>query len=134
MIAGKVRSAVGVEINRTMVDIAQVMQVYLELDNVNFMHGSFNKIKFEQQFDFICSFAVHHWLGVDMKGYGSRLHGLLNPGGKVLLESQNIQVQDTDWDQKLDKFMQAGFHEIVSGALKDDGIIERRFSVLQKSG
>jgi SAM-dependent methyltransferase len=132
MIAQRAKSVLGVEINQTLVDIGQVLQVYLGQANVCFKQGSFNKIKFEEKFDFICSFAVHHWLGVSMQTYGRRLHNLLNTGGKVLLESQNIKQQDVDWEEKLLKFRQAGFREIDAGALKDDGIIERRFSVLQK--
>lgn len=132
LIAGKVKYVMGVEINRTLMDIAQILQVYLDQRNVSFKHGSFNRIKLDEKFDFICSFAVHHWLGVNMQSYGARLRNLLNSDGKVLLESQNINQQDVDWKDKLIKFRQAGFKEIDSGELIDDGIIERRFSVLQK--
>ncbi len=132
LIASKVKSAVGVEISQTLVDIAQVTQVYLGRENVHFLQGNFNSIKLDHKFDFICSFAVHHWLGADMRKYGKRLHNLLNPQGKVLLESQNINDQDLDWEEKLAKFRQAGFKEVQSGELKDDGVIERCFSVLQK--
>ncbi len=132
MIAEKARGAVGIEINQALVDIAQVMQVHLNRSNVSFRCGNFNKMEFEEKFDFICSFAVHHWLGVDMHKYGIQLHELLNPGGKVLLESQNINDQDSDWEEKLEKFKAAGFVEVDSGYLKDDGVIERRFGILQK--
>ena len=132
LIASKAKMAVGIEITQTLVDIAQVTQVYLGRENVQFIQGNFNKIKFDQKFDFICSFAVHHWLGADMSKYGKRLHNLLNPQGKVLLESQNINDQDKDWLDKLAKFKQVGFDEIESGRLKDDGVIERCFSVLEK--
>lgn len=133
LIASKVKEVTGVEINQTLVDIGQVTKVYLNRQNVTYIQGSFNRLKLDQKFDFICSFAVHYWLGVDMRKYGDRLKSLLNPGGKVLLESQNVHQQDVDWEQKLKKFMQAGYDEIDSGTIKDDGIIERRFSVLRIS-
>jgi len=133
MAAENVRSAVGVEITHTLVQIAQMTQVYLGKTNIQFRLGNFNKMEFEEQFDFIFSFAVHHWLDADMKNYGKRLHGLLNAQGKVLLESQNIHKEDHDWQEKLNRFCQAGFKEIQVGRLMDDGVIERRFSVLQKT-
>ena len=132
-IAEKVKSACGIEITQALVDIAQVTQVYLGRKNATFMHGNFNPMTLDQKFDFICSFAVHHWLGADMHKYGQRLHQLLNPGGRILIESQNVHNQDQDWDHKLSQFMKAGFHQIDSGTLKDDEVIERRFSVLRKN-
>jgi len=133
LIAKKVQSVVGIEITQTLVDVAQMTQVYLNRGNVEFKQGNFNKIKLDTTFDFICSFAVHHWLGANMKKYGARLHSLLNPGGKVLLESQNIHVQDLDWEEKVKNFSKAGFVEVSSGSLNDDGVIERRFIILKKN-
>ena len=131
-IANQVKSATGIEINQTLVEVAQVTQVYLNRKNVAFKQGNFNSINLKKKFDFICSFAVHHWLAVDMQKYGHKLGSLLNPGGKVLLESQNIHEQDKDWEQKLNKFIGAGFEEVDKGQLKDDGKIERKYSILQR--
>ena len=47
-----------------------------------------------------------------------------------VMNGSHFQVQD--WKDKLLKFMQAGFEEVQSGELKDDGVIERRFSMLRK--
>jgi len=86
----------------------------------------------KQKFDFICSFAVHYWLGADIEQYALKLKALLKPEGMVLFESQDIDRVDSDWDDKLKKFMSKGFTEIESGFLKDDGKIDRRFSILKK--
>jgi SAM-dependent methyltransferase len=132
-IAKEVKSAVGIEITGTLVSVAQTAQVYLQRPNVEFVKGNFNDHKFGKKFDFICSFAVHYWLGADMKKYGQRLLALLNPQGLVLLESQNIEKEDQDWEDKLSDFKSAGFVEIRSGTLKDDGVISRRFTVLRRN-
>jgi len=132
LIAKEVKSATGVEISDSLVEIGQITQVYLGRTNVYFRKGNFNKMQFNKKYDFIFSFAVHHWLGTNMKKFGIRLNKMLNPGGKILLESQNINTVDTDWGKKIQLFMEAGFEEISNGWLKDDGIIERRFSLFRK--
>ena len=132
VIADKVKSITGIEINPTLVEIANITKAYLGKTNVTFKSGNFNSISLDGDFDFICSFAVHHWLAVDMKKYGLKLLKLLKPGGKVLLESQNIHQEDKDWEDKLRKFMQSGFEQIDQGTLKDDGKIERKYSILKR--
>jgi len=130
--AKKVKSVVGIEIAGTLVEVGQTAQVYLGQSNVEFIQDNFNRHRFDGKFDFICSFAVHYWLGMDMLNYGKRLFDLLNPGGKVILESQNVQKEDVDWDKKLSLLRKVGFVEVRSGRIKDDGVIERKFTILRK--
>lgn len=134
LIAKKAKFVLGIEISDSLVQIGQATQAYLGRINVQFRQGNFNRMELAQKFDFIFSFAVHYWLGVDMKKFGKRLYDMLNLRGKILLESQNIEKEDLDWDSKVKSFMEAGFEEISNGSLKDDGIISRRFSLFQKIG
>jgi len=127
-----VRNATGIEIGESLVHVGRLAQAYLQKTNVEFVNANFNDLKLDKKFDFICSFAVHYWLGADIEQYALKLKALLKPEGMVLFESQDIDRVDSDWDDKLKKFMSKGFTEIESGFLKDDGKIDRRFSILKK--
>ena len=127
-----VKSAKGIEIADSLVHVSKLAQTFTKRTNVQFVQSNFNQIKHTEKYDFICSFAVHFWLGADITKYAKKLHGMLNPNGMVLFESQNIETFDKDWDKKVEKFKQVGFEEIETGELKDDGKINRRFSILKK--
>jgi len=79
----------------------------------------------------IYSFAVHHWIGMDIKDYFRKLQLLLNPGGKVVFESQNLETVDSDFDEKVAKIEKEGFRILESGDLKDDGVIHRKFVIFE---
>ncbi len=127
-----VKHVEGLEINQSLVDISNMTKLLLGMTNTNFRQGDFNKTKFNTTFDFILSFAVHYWIGLKIEIYARRLWDMLNTVGFVLLESQNIEIQDVDWDEKVKAFIDVGFVEVESGSLCDDNKINRNFSLLKK--
>lgn len=131
-IAPLVKHIDGVEFNRSLVQIANISKLLLNIDNTNFTAGDFNKVALNKKYDLILSFAVHYWIGQDIKDYSKRLWNLLNDEGLVLFESQNIEKEDLDWDVKIAAFIKTGFIEISSGKLCDDGSIHREFSLFKK--
>jgi 2-polyprenyl-3-methyl-5-hydroxy-6-metoxy-1,4-benzoquinol methylase len=129
--ARKVNSVTGIEISETLILISRVTKRKLKINNAEFIRGDFSKIKFDKKFDFIFSFAVHYWVGLSTKHYAEKLKSLLNPNGIVLIESQDIEKFDADWDEKISTILSVGFEALDDGSLKDDGIICRRFAILR---
>jgi trans-aconitate methyltransferase len=113
------------------ISIAEIAKKYLERENCTFTASSFSDFSTPESCDVIFSFAVHHWIGMPIPKYAARLGGLLNPGGLVLLESQDLSTHDRDWDAKLRQFCDSGFEEIRSGTMSDDGLIARRHVLLR---
>lgn len=132
LISKYVKSIEGIEYNKSLFEISNITKNLLKIDNANFINSNFKDVKSEKRYDLILSFAVHYWIGLEIGKYAKLLHEMLNENGYVLLESQNVLKEDKDWDQKIKKFISAGFNEINSGELCDDGIINRKFSLLQK--
>jgi SAM-dependent methyltransferase len=119
------------DINPAFVSIAKLAQRYLERENCRFLTSSFDTFSTPEPYDVIFSFAVHHWIGLPLPVYAERLRNLLKPGGLVLVESQDLNTHDQDWDDKVKVLCGAGFKEIGSGALCDDGQMARRFVLLR---
>ncbi|MBX2965962.1 MAG: methyltransferase domain-containing protein [Cyclobacteriaceae bacterium] len=129
--APHVKHITGIEISSSLVMLSRITQAYLGIHNATFITGSFSKKIPEKKFDFIFSFAVHYWIGLEFKIYIQTLKNLLNPGGLILFESQDIEKMDKDWDEKINQFKLHEFTELHTGSLKDDGVITRKFSVLK---
>jgi len=121
----------GIEINSTLCEIGSVTRTYLNRLHCNFYCSDFNNYKPVGKYDMIYSFAVHHWIGMDIKDYFRKLQLLLNPGGKVVFESQNLETVDSDFDEKVAKIEKEGFRILESGDLKDDGVIHRKFVIFE---
>jgi SAM-dependent methyltransferase len=130
--ANKVNSVTGIEISETLVLISRITKRKLRIRNAEFILGDFSKIEFDKKFDFIFSFAVHYWVGLSIKRYAEKLKSLLKPNGIVLIESQDIERFDNDWDEKISTILSVGFEVIKDGSIKDDGVISRRFAILKK--
>ncbi len=126
-----VNSVTGVEISEPLVLISRIAKRKLKVGNTEFISGDFSKIEFDKKFDFIFSFAVHYWVGLSIKRYAEKLKSLLKPNGIILIESQDIERFDTDWDEKISIVLSVGFEVIKEGSLKDDGVISRRFAVFK---
>lgn len=129
--AKTVNSVTGIEISEPLVLISRVAKRKLKVGNAEFISGDFSTIEFDKKFDFIFSFAVHYWVGLSIKRYAEKLKSLLKPNGIVLIESQDIERFDTDWDEKISIILSVGFEIIKEGSLKDDGVISRRFAVFK---
>ena len=133
-IAKKVKSVTGIEYNKKLVKIAKKVSKYLNIDNVKFVATDYNKWekKAKDTYDVICSFAVHYWLQVTPITYTKRLYELLNPGGYIFFESQNLETVDQEFDEYCKEFVKLGMTVVKDGTIKDDDVIERRYLVFKK--
>jgi 2-polyprenyl-3-methyl-5-hydroxy-6-metoxy-1,4-benzoquinol methylase len=116
------------------ISIARLAQKHLARENCRFTTCTFSEFTATEPYDVIFSFAVHHWIGMPIPTYAAKIRELLKPGGLVLLESQDLSTHDRDWDEKLRQFCSAGFEEVRSGTLCDDGMIARRHVLLRDTG
>jgi len=121
----------GIEINPTLCEIGSVTRTYLNRLHCNFYCSDFNNYKPVGKYDMIYSFAVHYWIGMDITAYFNKLKLLLNPNGKVVFESQNLETVDSDFEEKVASIEKNGFKILEKGDLKDDGIIYRKFVLFE---
>ena len=128
-----VKRVLGVEIDKSLVEIARTTAEYLSVDNCEFTCCDFNLFKTDEKFDFIYSFAAHHWIGMAMDEYGQALAKLLKPGGMVLLESHLVRDSEAaDKFQKIiDEFSHETFVEIGEGDMDDYLSYPRKFKILK---
>ncbi|MCC5071517.1 class I SAM-dependent methyltransferase [Xanthomonas campestris] len=124
----------GIDHTPALIDIAQRMAAARGIDNCHFECSSFADFMATQQqrYDVIFSFAVHVWIGMPIAEYAAVLHDLLAPGGRLILESNNLATNDTTFFATIPQLLDAGFRVHSRGLLKDDGIIERAFYVFDR--
>lgn len=124
----------GIDHTAALIDIAQALAAARRIDNCTFECNDFAAFVAgaRQRYDVILSFAVHVWIGMPLDDYAAILHRLLAPGGRLVLESNNLASNDKDFFANIQYFVNAGFRVHSRGLLKDDGIIERAFYVFER--
>ena len=125
-----VKSIDGIELNQTLVDIANETKSFLGVNNCNFFCSDFSQFSTDKKYDVIFSFAVHHWINMPMSEYSAKLSDLLKQNGFVVFESQNIMSVDRDFEERVQLFCGDRFRIISSGEIIDDKEILRKFKVL----
>jgi cyclopropane fatty-acyl-phospholipid synthase-like methyltransferase len=138
-IADKVKNVLGIEYEQKLVNIANQVKDYMEIKNVEFQQADFNKFETDKKFDFIFSFAVHHWIGMDLDLYGEKIYNLLKQNGRVIFETQNINDLnfDTDYEIKIERFVKNRFKIIRGDFLYQKEAtgganLDRYFCILEK--
>ncbi|MEX5669414.1 hypothetical protein ABFV57_31620, partial [Pseudomonas neuropathica] len=76
-----------------------------------------------EKFNLIFSFAVHVWIGKPMVAYVSDLKEMLEPGGVVIIESNDLVRNDAQFFENMSSLYEQGFFLMYRGTLKDDGVI-----------
>lgn len=132
-VSKNVGSYVGFDINDSLVQIARRLARYHEVDNCKFLTSSFEDYRNSEpgKFDLIFSFAVHVWIGKPMVGYVADLKEMLEPGGIVVIESNDLVRNDAQFFSNMAAFYEQGFFLLYKGNLQDDGVINRGFCVFK---
>lgn len=88
-VAGLVHSVTGVEYDKNLVRVAELVQDYLNISNCCFYSGDFREWykQSDKVYDVIFSFAVHHWLNLSPQEYVAILDHLLKEEGYICFES-----------------------------------------------
>jgi len=133
-VSKNVGSYVGFDINDSLVKIASRLANYHRADNCQFLTSSFEDYRNSEpgKFDLIFSFAVHVWIGKPMNEYVEDLKAMLEPGGVVIIESNDLVRNDTQFFANMSCFYEQGFFLLYRGTLKDDGVINRGFCVFKR--
>lgn len=136
-IAGSAASVTGIEYEKSLADIAALVRNYLKIQNTAVWQGDYKQWYKEnknlKQYDFICSFAVHHWIGVDPIEYCSQINNLLRNGGYVCFESHFSNVgEDHDYHLCRNYFLENRYQLIKEGEIEDMPGARRKFFIVQK--
>lgn len=132
-IAESVRSVTGLEINRALVQIAEITRKHLNIRNCNFLETDFCSWHTENKYDMVFAFAILCWIKLEPEEIAEHLLRLIKKDGWLLIESHNIKSKDrlNDFDTCIKKLKEDGMYEIWKGTTCDDGVISRRFVLLQ---
>ena len=133
-VSKNVASYVGFDINDSLIQIARKLASYHGADNCEFLTSSFEDYRQSapDKFNLIFSFAVHVWIGKPMAAYVSDLKEMLEPGGVVVIESNDLVRNDSQFFENMSSFYEQGFFLMYRGTLKDDGVINRGFCVFKR--
>lgn len=135
MLAGDVKSVLGIEYDVALVKIADLVKDYLHLKNCEFIQRDFNSWyqKNENHYNVIFSFAIHHWLNITSEVYVEELDRLLLPEGYLCFESHDLSFgKDDMYDECKKLFGRKGYARYTEGMIKDDGKSKREYIIYQK--
>lgn len=124
----------GIEYNNTLVDIGKCAAAGLGIKNVRFEcddYKAWYRKNGEEKFDVIFSFAVHIWLNISPDEYAKEIYELLDANGYFIFESQDM-AHDKGYELFCREFSHIGLTKVREDSMKDDGQIERHFSVFRK--
>lgn len=134
-LAPHLSKGLGFDISQSCIDVGKAVAEHLGHSHIELSSQPFDDFKSKQRFDLVIACAVHHWIGVPLPEFGTKLFNFCKPGGLVLLESQGTRETtktETDFEAKASIIAQAGFIVIRKGSLCDDGINYREFWILQR--
>lgn len=128
-------SVTGIEYDCNLVTIAEIVKEYLKIKNCFFWQGDFKewlKENRNQQYDVICSFAIHHWLDMSAEKYTATIDALLKPGGYLCFESQ-VYETDAEFIECRKNFEQLDYVPLREIMINDDGMYERQYVLYRKA-
>lgn len=133
-IAGCVYSVTGIEYDKNLVKVGELVKDYLKVKNCVFYTGDFNEWykQINTTYNVIFSFAIHHWLNLSPQEYVEILDTLLEKDGYICFES-HIYGTDNKFDECYKKFRELGYRVICDKKINDSGLQEREYLLLQKA-
>ena len=131
------KNAIGIEHNPKLIDIANKIKHYLNINNLNFICGDFNDYNFSNKFEIILSLANHKTYDkgiTNTEEYFNKIKSLINDNGFLFLESHPSLYEDKEKFKLLVKNLLKDYTLIQEGAYKFGNIFDnsRRYVVLKK--
>lgn len=133
LVAQFVHSVTGVEYDKSLVRVGELVRDYLEVPNCAFYNGDF-KDWYKQtnmKFDVIFSFAIHHWLNLSPEEYVTILDGLLREEGYICFES-HIYGMDEEANVCRQKLREMGYQIMCDKRISDGASEEREYILFKK--
>lgn len=133
-VSKKVKKYIGFDNNPEVIEVANILSNFHDNEKCEFLLCDFNQFlrKNNKKYDFLFSFAVHHWIGLEMHDYVKLLKSMIVKGGFVLVESHDLKSSYDKFMKDMKYFVEEGFVILEKGRIKDDGVIARSFFILQK--
>ena len=121
----------GIDINKKLIYIGNIVKNYLKINNISFYHCSFEDFKLDKKYNIIFLFAIYHWTSYSFTEFLFKVKKLLKPNGYIIIESHNIHTIDKKFDERISYMEKMSLKKLWDGKIKDDGNIERRYAILQ---
>ena len=137
-VASYVKKVVGYEISPSLVDIANKVSKFLNINNVEFHCEDFTANKHIKTYNAVFAFAIHTWLVTEMfaeEDFVDLIYNLLENEGYLFFESNNMRDCDGTFKKLCSMFVERGMkiclHKNLSDTYRSD--IIREIVVLQKN-
>jgi len=89
------------DIDGSQIATGKAVQKYLGIENCDLFQSTFEQFIPTRTYDLICSFAVHRWIGLELRDYFERLYKMLSGGGFVVFESHFLHEIDKNLHGRL---------------------------------
>lgn len=126
-----VRRVVGIDDQASLIQIGKKVASHIGANNVELVVGD-AKAEAKGRFDAILSCAFHQWVNLEFPEYVGWIKRHLNPKGLVLLESNNLDTHDRDFDQKVAHMLQHGFEPVLNVGDYDDSVFRRAAVIVRR--
>jgi 2-polyprenyl-3-methyl-5-hydroxy-6-metoxy-1,4-benzoquinol methylase len=128
---------VGIDHNESTIEVAETIQKYLDIKNIEFISGDFINYEFNKKFDVILSLANHTTFdkGIDNPTlYFDKIYSLLNKKGILIIESHNPLYEKSEIYLELIKNLEDDYETIEYGKYDFGNFydLNRLFHVLKK--
>lgn len=132
-IADCVHSVTGIEYDKNLVKVGELVRDYLNITNCSFYNGDFNNWcrQTSMTYNVIFSFAIHHWLNLSPQKYVEILDKLTQKKGYICFES-HIYGTDDKFNECCKRFQELAYKVICDKKINDSGLQEREYILLQK--
>lgn len=131
-IAPMVKSVLGLEYDGDYLTYAEEYRKLLDIENVSFVCGDFKQFNTDKKVNMIFSFAVHKWIGLPLREYFLKLHGLLENNGQILFETHGLHSYDKGIEEKIGGYIDGLFKIEKEGMANDGWKGDRKFYIMKK--
>lgn len=124
-----VKEVHGVDIDKNLIGVANLVKDYLGIKNCTFYHLCITKFDLGIQYDFILFCAVHHWDLDTTKRVIDKIVCMLKVGGRLLFETHELGSYPETLEGILFHFDELGLEPVESGHIKAK--VTRGWTILQ---
>lgn len=132
MVSKYVNKVTGIDYNKSLIKISNEVKDHLNIGNCIFKKMDFERFKTDETYDVILCLSLYKHLTNDIKFFVEKIDMLLKPNGFFVFESHNLKTLGKSFDDDVRYFIDRNYCVVNSGVIKDDGVISRKFVVLQK--
>ena len=127
----------GIDHNKTTIEVAQAIQEYLNIKKIEFIPGDFLNYEFNKTFDVILSLANHSTFDEGIRNtelYFNKIYSLLKKNGILIVESHNPLYEKSEIYLEIIKNLEVHYETIEHGKYDFGNFYDkdRLFHVLKK--